>query len=201
MEIQNKKFVHIHELGVYDNMWFIGSNFVIDKNFYPQRIRILKSCYDMVSGNNSEKIIDYVVDVLEERINSVDPNSTDESELNYYKNNKLYLDVVMAYRMELALEKARKKIDKHLPSRIHSIWLTDEKDAPYWREKLSENSIEYIISASGNIFRSSASLFPNYHQPFDKIVEEASAYWLPEHDEEEHHEYLFQGNVQVIRKY
>lgn len=108
------------------------------------------------------------------------------------------------FKRELALEECRKQYYPELPSRLHSIWVTDEKQLPFWEGELKENDTElFELELNGNLFKSSDIFIPNDNLRMHEINEQSKKYWDPTFETEEADnkaEYLFQGKVKILKK-
>ena len=216
MKVKNKEMYHIHKNGVYDDIWQIGNEFIIDDSF----ISLFNSNRDISSGvrtkNGTIKSLDKYI---EEVINGL---NTDEKILNlkklsdedFLKKGK-YLYYVLEDSMakirnlslknrEEALEEIRKEKYPNLPSRYHCIWVCDEKSLDFWITKLRKDSIIYKVELNGELFKSSDSFLPEDGEKKENQKIQADKYWNPvftDNDQEKTAEYLFQGKVKIIEEF
>ena len=203
MEIKDKKMYHYHKVGIHDDKWGVGSELVIDNDFISFYCEILNQFNTAVMTSNNElesfdKIIKYYM--KDENFGKIDR----ELAKRMMNEAKRIIANANVFKREMALEECRKQFFPELPSRLHSIWVTDEKQLPFWREQLEENDIElFELQLNGNLFKSSDKFIPNDYLKMYEINELAKKYWDPiftTEEEENKAEYLFQGNVKVLRK-
>lgn len=110
---------------------------------------------------------------------------------------------VNIYNRENALEEYRKQHFPNLPSRLHSIWLTDDIGKDFWKKSLGENTISYKVLVSGNLFKSSHEFIPDDRLNVKEMYDSSEYYWNPifkNELEERHTEYLFQGKLKILEK-
>lgn len=140
----------------------------------------------------------------------------DES-LNLYRNiadclngkqrnlENLYLKYAQLLR-EIILEKERVTNYPLLPSRTSCLWMCDFSNIVHWDGLFKEGSENYKptyckINVTGKLFRTDGELIDSseYERPiqFKKLAEK---YWAAEH-EFKREEYLFEGEVTVVKKY
>lgn len=190
--VKMEKFYHFHRQGIHDDLWLLENDFEITKNFQSSfyenillRERLLKEYY-----NDYE--IDKVIKALEMMI-----DNNDTGYLGYHKFSST-LNSYYIFRRELALEEGRKIYNNLAPSRLHSIYLTDEKSLYYWVQYVGLCSRLLEVEVTGEIFESSDWLFPDIKSSFESQVKKSKKYWQPkELTYRMPKEYLFQGNIKV----
>jgi len=107
------------------------------------------------------------------------------------------------FKRESALENYRKDKVSMLPSRLHSVYLTDEKGIDAWIEKLAVENIElFRVVAEGNIFKTSEIFIPDETLSYEKTYDAAYDYWHPNFKKapDDANEYLVQGKIKVLEK-
>ena len=107
------------------------------------------------------------------------------------------------FKRETALENYRKDNVSTLPSRLHTIYLTDEKGVDYWINALQTNNYKlYRVEASGEIFKTNEQLIPDEELSYKDVYESAYNYWHPnfKHVPDYTNEYLVKGKVKVLEK-
>lgn len=200
MDVKNKIMYHYHRSNMYDDMWKENNRIIVDNNF--------KSYYTEVIENFSTAVK-----------NVRDEDVTFSGVLNYYLDNFNQIDEKLGKRIlitarniisstnilnrERALEEYRKNNYPNLPSRIHSIWLTDKNSLEFWETALESKSMElYKLSVTGKMFKSSDLYIPNDNLTNKDMYEVSSKYWNPEFNKEtdKKAEYLFQGKVKILKK-
>ena len=188
------KLYHVHRNGNMDNQWYLGAEIKIDNNFenifYTKLLedeRILTKRY----GNYD---IDYIIAMMEKMKfnNLVKDDIFDEF-------NKL-LNRYYCLRREKALEEGRKLFAPEAPSRLHSIFLTDEVNLHYWKKLVGDNSFKiFLLQLEGNLFMSSDEYFPDPKLMYDIQVEQSKEYWNPKIKKlTPHKEFIFQGKGKII---
>lgn len=202
MEVKDKIMYHYHKLGLYDDIWQVGNELVVDDNFNSFCGSIVDKFTTAVKCENGifslEKIIDkYLNDIS---IENVDLKTI----TNLLKASSAIITKADMYNRELMLEKYRKENNPKLPSRLHSIWLADKESLNFWKEQLNggRNLTLYRVSVTGNLFKSSDSFIPDDELTAKEMYQVSSKYWNPVFSEDDlcKAEYLFQGKVKVLEK-
>lgn len=192
MEVKNKRLYHIHRNYNMDNLWNTGSSLLIDNNFQSVYFaKLLVHDNELKERYGSNYDIDFIIAMMEEMIFK---GMLDEEAIVIFNRLKVL-------RREQALEEGRKLYNPSAPQRFHSIYLTDKEDLEYWKECVGDNCFkEYLLEISGNLFKSSDTLFPDESLMLDRQIEESKKYWNPtERQLLLRKEYLFQGQVQIIK--
>ena len=107
------------------------------------------------------------------------------------------------FKRETALEHYRICKYSNLPSRLHSIYLTDELGIGSWIKKLGIDNLElYRVEAEGNIFKTSEFFIPNETLSYEDTYNQSYHYWNPNFKKAplDANEYLVQGNIKVLEK-
>lgn len=104
-------------------------------------------------------------------------------------------------RRELALETGRKIFAPTAPSRLNSLFLSNETDLYYWINRVGGNAFQkLILELEGELFVSSDLYFPGYECMQEVQVEQSKNYWCPKIKKmTPHKEFLFQGNARIIQ--
>ena len=202
MEVKDKIMYHYHKLGIYDDKWQVGIEFVVNDSFNSFCGSIVDIFSTAIKYKNSlvplEKIIDKYLDDI--GIENVDLKTI----TNLLKDSRAIITNANIYNRELMLENYRKENNPNLPSRLHSIWLADKESLNFWKEQLEKRKklVLYRVSVTGNLFKSSDSFIPDDELTAREMYEESSKYWNPVFSEEDlcKAEYLFQGKVKVLEK-
>ena len=202
MKVKDKVMYHYHRLGIYDDIWQVGNELLVDNNFNSFCGSIVDKFTTAVKCENGifslEKIIDkYLNDIS---IENVDLKTI----TNLLKASSAIITKADMYNRELMLEKYRKENNPKLPSRLHSIWLADKESLNFWKEQLNggRNLTLYRVSVTGNLFKSSDSFIPDDELTAKEMYQVSSKYWNPVFSEDDlcKAEYLFQGKVKVLEK-
>lgn len=202
MEVKDKIMYHYHRLGIYDDIWQVGNEIIVDDNFNSYCGSIIDKFSTTVEYKNGlvplERIIDKYLDDI--GIENVDLNTI----TNLLKASSDIITKADMYNRELMLEKYRLENNPNLPSRLHSIWLADKESLNFWEGQLNgRRKLKlYRVSVTGNLFKSSDSFIPDDELTAKEMYEESSKYWNPVFSEEYlcKAEYLFQGKVKVLEK-
>ena len=202
MKVKDKVMYHYHKLGIYDDIWQVGNELLVDNNFNSFCGSIVDKFTTAVKCENGifslEKIIDkYLNDIS---IENVDLKTI----TNLLKASSAIITKADMYNRELMLEKYRKENNTKLPSRLHSIWLADKESLNFWKEQLN-GGVKlklYRVSIAGNLFKSSDSFIPDDELTAKEMYQVSSKYWNPVFSEDDlcKAEYLFQGKVKVLEK-
>ena len=202
MKVKDKVMYHYHKLGIYDDIWQVGNELLVDNNFNSFCGSIVDKFTTAVKCENGifslEKIIDkYLNDIS---IENVDLKTI----TNLLKASSDIITKADMYNRELMLENYRKENNPKLPSRLHSIWLADKESLNFWEGQLNgRRKLKlYRVSVTGNLFKSSDSFIPDDELNAKEMYEASSNYWNPTFKEEDlcKAEYLFQGKVKVLKK-
>lgn len=208
--MEKKELYHIHKIEGKDSVgefWKENKEIKVDDKFKNGMLKrynefTTKMKASDVEGNIIDiNIHDYLVRVLF-KLNSGRVFSKKELEeilklsyrVSYYGN---------MFKRETALENYRKDNVSTLPSRLHTIYLTDEKGIDYWVNALqTDNYTLYRVEASGEIFKTNEQLIPDEELSYKDVYESAYNYWHPnfKHVPDYTNEYWVKGKVKVLEK-
>ena len=202
MKVKDKVMYHYHKLGIYDDIWQVGNELLVDNNFNSFCGSIVDKFSTAIKYKNGlvplEIIIDKYLDDI--GIENVDLKTI----TNLLKDSRAIITNANMYNRELMLENYRKENNPNLPSRLHSIWLADKESLNFWKEQLEKRKklVLYRVSVTGNLFKSSDSFIPDDELTAKEMYQVSSKYWNPVFSEEDlcKAEYLFQGKVKVLEK-
>lgn len=201
--MEKMELYHIHKIGKYDKIWKEKKEIIISENF---KNGMLKRQNDFclridTPYGNPINIHDYMTMVLQSIKNGEEISKEELEEIlslayhaSYYGN---------MFKREAALEDYRKDNRKNLPSRLHSIYFTDEKGIDYWINALNAARYElYRVEVEGNIFKTNEQLLPNETLSYIDAYNNAYNYWNPNFKKVPDctNEYLVQGKVKVLEK-
>lgn len=202
MEVKEKTMYHYHKLGLYDDIWQEGNEIIVDNNFNSYYGSIIDKFSTGIRFSNGIVSLDRVIDEYLEKIGL--ENVDIKTITNLLRDSSSIIKKINIYNRELMLEKYRKENTPDLPSRLHSIWLTDKESLNFWEEQLNGGGKLklYRVSIAGKLFKSSDSFIPDDELTAKEMYEESSKYWNPVFSEEDlcKVEYLFQGKVKVLEK-
>ena len=189
MEVVNKKFYHFHREDIYPELWKKGNTIKVDSS-YKSRIGDALDAYP----NAVYLYLKYLEDPSKNEHLLVEFNRMIEAGMFVF--NALF-------QREVYMEIARRLVDPSLPSRKNSIWLCDAKGIKHWSNVLDEETKIYIVSGTGTLFKSSDAFIPDSFLNGHDMIEKAKKYWNPVFTEpyhEEQAEYLFQGEIKILKK-
>lgn len=198
---------HFHKDGNYDKLWDINKVINVSPSF--------KSCTYKRVTNFTTSMINF-----------------DGPDVNYYqlvnqyiesgcfKQGKLNVDDLAQmfrfllashdialraneFKRESALENYRLSFYSNLPSRLHCIYLTDEKGIDKWKDKFGDVKLTlYRVEVHGQIFKTNEQLIPNEELSYNGVYEQAYKYWNPNFKNvpDTTNEYLTQGKIKVLEK-
>lgn len=202
MEVKEKTMYHYHKLEIYDDIWQEGNEIIVDNNFNSYYGSIIDKFSTGIRFSNGIVSLDRVIDEYLEKIGL--ENVDIKTITNLLRDSSSIIKKINIYNRELMLEKYRKENTPDLPSRLHSIWLTDKESLNFWEEQLNGGGKLklYRVSIAGKLFKSSDSFIPDDELTAKEMYEESSKYWNPVFSEEDlcKAEYLFQGKVKVLEE-
>lgn len=204
MEKNDCIMFHYHTLGIFDDIWQVGNEFIVDNSFNSHYTTLINefntgvNCEPDNHRQSFDKVLNYYL--KEENLKKLD----------WYMLRQLLLesrDIIRNVNIcnrEIALEEYRKRHCSHLPSRFHCIWVTDDISLKFWKEQLRNSKlILFKLSLSGTLFKSSDLFIPDDYLPLEHMYKSSSRYWHPNFEEGEsleQAEYLFQGKVKILQK-
>lgn len=189
----NDFLYHIHRNDNHDDLWYVENKIIVDDNFNSQFYTNLLEEEKLLVQRYGSYNIDHFIFIMEEmKCHNFKDSDVDSL---FHK----LLCCCYSLRRERALEEGRKIFAPSCPSRMHSIFLTDQRDLSYWENCVGNQSFQtFSLDCCGNLFVSSDSLFPQYTLLFDEQVEQSKIYWNPEIEKVKHKEILFQGTAKII---
>ena len=125
-----------------------------------------------------------------------------EEEINKYEKEFVEgtaLDYIDLLTRESIYELYRRLHYPELNSRYNSLFLTDKNGIEYWKSILVNHDL-YELEVSGKYFKTDSELLSSSFLPPFLVHELAKDYWNPSEIEDDRAEYLFQGDVKVLRK-
>lgn len=193
---QIENLYHIHRLENGNEMWNIGDTIEIkkeeDNDFYKSLIKIQNSFF----LDCRDYDIDYAIAILEGIKHKCLKKEAELTGINALLRNFYLL------RREQALEIGRTIYHKNAPSRLHSLFLTNQQDIPFWLSKLAPEAYQiFHLDLEGEPFVSSTSLFPEATATLANQVEQSKNYWQPlTLSRIPQKEYLFQGTGKILKE-
>ncbi len=188
----NKTFYHFHRIGKYDKYWSLGNTLEVDKDFVSDFYENILLRDQILKEKNPDYNIDDIIKALEMMEKDKDTGYTSYHKFSSTRNG-YYI-----FRRELALEEGRKLYNSEAPSRLHTIYLSDEDSLYHWAQYIGIFSRLFEVEIDGDLFESSDVLFPDIKAPFEEQVIASKDYWQPKKlMKTSPREYLFQGKVKV----
>lgn len=212
MIVEKKNMYHFHKSGRFDDVWKCGNTLHIDNNFQSNFIKILDdfNTNSVNGGSFCSEVSDYFErdsskDVLDRILGA---GQSRYELMNYLRQACNIIWEANIFKRELALEEVRKKSFSALPSRKHSVWVTDIDGLDFWEKVLKpvKNSPFHLslfsVSLSGNLFKSNEELLPRDVHTFDECLKAAYGYWNPDFTlvDPSKNEYLFQGEMKILKR-
>lgn len=201
--MEKMELYHIHKIGNHDNIWHEKKVITVPEKFKNGMLERQNAFTTQIkiSDEISINIHEYMAIVM----NNIENGKKVETEAlkeilelayhaSYYGN---------MFKREAALENYRKDNRKNLPSRLHSIYLTDEKGIEYWISTLNAIKYElYRVEVEGNIFKTNEQLLPDERLSYIDAYNNSYNYWNPNFREvpDYTNEYLVQGKIKVLEK-
>lgn len=200
MNVENKIMYHIHKSNKYDDLWKENNEFIVDDNFISECGKAIPNFNTNVYVDNGEiaslsRVLKYYLEQgIENQDSKVIQKLLEDAFVIIYNVNRT--------KCESALEICRQKQFPMLPSRLHSIWVTDKDGLDFWSQQLSGNKEVFELVLTGELFKSSDIFIPDDQLTLVEAVKQAENYWNPVFipEAEEKKEYLFQGKVLVKKK-
>lgn len=205
MNANDKHMYHFHDPALYAEIWVPGNSFNIDENFESNIKNITLNHDFLVQGNVSKFAVSKILK-HESKTNFEEIPISDIKHL-LHDLKKIIVAGEMGIR-ELALEEYRKDHYPHLPSRFSSLWVSNKKCLKYWNgifnsEKNYRRDL-YELLLNGTLFKTSDEFLPDDGLSYKDVYNSAEKYWNPNFKEiydPYKIEYLFKGNVRILKKY
>ncbi len=212
-KVVDKMMYHFHKPYVKADKWKVDNEIIVDDNYNSYFIS--KCLYENETGipNKDGRLDSYV-----NAVQNVLDNSSKEYLLELIKNEEDFLKKAdyllhllkisqgfahntMISNRELGLEDYRIKNCPELPSRLHSMWVCSHKQLNYWKKTLNLGCELYLLSLTGDLFKTTPIYLPNGNYGRASVEEWADKYWNPPLDRDESKdEYLFHGKAKILRK-
>ena len=155
---------HIHKIGDHDKFWYENSLILVKENFKNTMYRRYQDFTTAlpIEGGGKINLYDLILMLHSNKINS----ETIQSIIDYSYRISFNAN---SFKRETALENYRKDNTSTKPSRLHSIYLTDEKGIEAWITKLGVENIElFRVEAEGNIFKTNEYFIPDETLSYEK---------------------------------
>ena len=210
------KLYHIHRENKYDDLFKEGNiiEFGKDDNFLKESLYDISPTFTQVKTlEDGKKIKKYKR--LDEVLNLTDfEKYSKKNQRQLFEMVREYIDLSSTFNREMILEEVRKDKYPDKPSRLKSMFLTDEEGLNNWFEILNYNSLRFYydrekhfeifeVEADGNIFVSTSKLLPSRSTKVQNMCFDANRYWNPTEYELTHSntkEYLLEGTAKLLRK-
>lgn len=197
--MEKMELYHIHKIGDHDKNWHESALIEVKENF---KNTMYKRYQDFttalpIEGGGSINLYDFILmlqysnQLNEKKIKDIIDYSY---RISFNANS---------FKRETVLENYRKDNTSTKPSRLHSIYMTDEKGIDSWITKLGVENIElFRVEAEGNIFKTNEIFIPDETLSYEKAYDKSYYYWNPNFKKApiDSNEYLVQGKVKVLEK-
>ena len=206
MQVKDERMYHLHKKGNFDYLWYPGNKLVVDDNFTSNFTRLLTDFNTNTSSatGKSESFEDILLDLF--YFQNIE-NLPKETLIELLKDSRKIIHKANMFKREKAFEEIREKKFSDLPSRVHSIWVSDNKSLSFWKHALIDPShiddvALFEVSLTGNLFKSSDYLIPEDDLSYGQLLEAAEEYWNPNFSKipSDKNEFLFQGEVNVTNE-
>ena len=200
MQVKNKKMYHFHKSNKYNELWIVGNTLEIDDNFNTIFLDVLNNFNTAVEcTNGTRKSFNSIINgYLEEK-------QEEETYIEMLKDASRIIYNTNIFKREKALEEVRQNKFSHLPSRKHSIWVTDKRGLKFLNNALDSehnNLILFEVLLTGNLFKSSDYFLPDNELTYEETLKAAENYWNPNYSlvDADKSEYLFQGSLKIAKQ-
>ncbi len=197
--MEKQELYHFHKAGCYDHFWKVGNTINVSDDFKSPTYK--RFCDFTTASSTFTKDKANLQDVINYYFESGEINGKiamkiiEEAYKVSFKANE--------FKRESALENFRVNNNYMYPSRLHSLYLTDEKGILEWSKKFGRSNLElHRVEIEGDIFKTSEFFIPDETLPYDKFYEKSYYYWNPNFKKapEDSNEYLVQGKVLIKEK-
>ena len=209
---------HFHIRNSFDNKWVEGNEIIVDKKFNIGRRYFINNfstgvpCIFPDGIRELPEIIELLLSHIDTEEKKLELKELDKK--SYLHNMEMIQRVLNdsseiikyagIYNLETALEETRAKYYEYLPSRLNSMFVTDDNGIEYWYKAYSKLPSElYEVSLTGTLFKTSAAFTPPIGYTHLEMLRLSHEYWNPKfinEDQESSVEYLFNGKAKVLRK-
>lgn len=196
--MEKLELYHLHKLGSHDKKWHENAIITVNDNFKNTMYERYKNFNTSIPIEDGGRINLHDLIIFLKQNQIADELIRDLIEYSY--NISFYASM---FKRETALENYRICKHNNLPSRLHSIYLTDELGIDSWIQKLGRDNLElYRVEAEGNIFKTSEFFIPNETLSYEDTYNQSFYYWNPNFKKApiDSNEYLIQGNIKVLEK-
>lgn len=197
IDMEKMELYHLHKKGNHDKLWHEKSTIKINENFKNamyQRYQNFSTGIP-IEGGGYINLYDLILAMKQNNLTSEIVNNL----INYSYHISFYAS---EFKRETALENYRLHKNYTYPSRLHSIYLTDELGIESWCKKLGGNLELFRVEVEGNIFKTSEFFIPDETLSYEQAFNESFHYWNPNFKKapNDANEYLIQGNIKVLEK-
>lgn len=196
--MEKLELYHLHKLGSHDKIWHENAIIKVNETFKNTMYERYQNFTTGVPIEDGGRINLYDLILLMQQSNHMIDMVNNIIEYSYHVS--FYAS---QFKRETALENYRLAKNYAYPSRLHSIYLTDEYGIESWRNKLGNDNLElFRVEAEGNIFKTSEFFIPDETLTYEESFNESYYYWNPNFKKvpNDANEYLVQGNIKVLEK-
>lgn len=198
---------HIHLKGNKDFKWQVGNTINIDKTFDSVMNQRQQEFCQLVNVNNiNVQYSNYLTQYFAKIQNKISIKKEELEELKSLLEAGYRLSYnANFFKRETSLEDCRKDNYSSLPSRLHSIYLSDKDGLEYWQDTIVPQNREsevFKVYVTGIIFKTNEQLLPKEETTYGESYNASFKYWNPKFKDVPNYtnEYLVQGKVKILEK-
>lgn len=144
MEVVNTEMYHYHKIGIFDKFYEIGNELIVDRTFQTNYANIINQFSTRVLCNDGkycsfDSVMNSYLD--QEGFANLDSSLVEEM----LKTSIHIIRGMNIYNREVALERYRLENCPSLPSRLHSIWLTNQEGLSFWKDALGGKKSYFFL--------------------------------------------------------
>ena len=197
MFVENVELFHFNNNVRRNDIWQVGNEIDNTENYFSDYYNgALHFAANVPTTKNemchfSEIIDDYLT-----------KEQDTETYIKMLETASVFLKHYSTVQREMVLEQVRKELYPYIPSRKNCIWLCDERQLEFWKEKLGNRGDLFKVSITGELFKTSDIFLPDKEMNIIESYEQAKKYWNPDFSniDESKTEYLFQGKLKILKK-
>ena len=197
--MEKMELYHIHANNNHDRMWHEKAVINIKetfKNKLYERYNGFTTAIPIEDVGNVN-LYDLILQVC--HMGKIDEQLTNEL-IQYAYKVSYYAS---CFKRETAMENYRKDKGYKYPSRLHSVYLTDEAGIDAWMQKLGKQDLQlFRVLVEGNIFKTNEIFIPDETLPYSVAYSDSYHYWNPNFRiaPKDSNEYLVQGKIKILEK-
>jgi len=198
--MEKMELYHLHKVGDHDKFWHEKAVIKVNSNFKNTMYERYQNFSASISVDDGGRINLCDLILLMKQSGRSIPEEMLNDLIDYSYSVSFNASV---FKRESALENYRLSKNYSHPSRLHSVYLTDEAGIDSWIGKLGNQKLElFRVEAEGNIFKTSEYFIPDETSTYEETFNKAFNYWNPNFKNvpKDANEYLVQGNIKVLER-